>query len=89
MSVTGTPNWALTVKTTVPFPCTPPFWKFTVVECPKGSRSATQGSAVRVSSQGPVPSEEVRAVVTKMATAAGEPLKQQAKRGVDDLRKAN
>jgi phasin len=32
--------------------------------------------------------EEVRAVVTKMATAAGEPLKQQAKRGVDDLRKA-
>ena len=33
--------------------------------------------------------EEVRAIVTKMATAAGEPLKQQAKRGVDDLCKAN
>jgi phasin len=33
--------------------------------------------------------EEVRAVVTKMAAAAGEPLKQQAKRGMDDLRKVN
>ena len=39
----------------VPSPCTPPFRKFSEVECPKGSRSATQGSAVRVSSQGLVP----------------------------------
>ena len=33
--------------------------------------------------------EEVRALSTKMAAAAGEPLKQQMKRGVDDLRKTN
>ena len=33
--------------------------------------------------------EEVRALSTKMAAAAGEPLKQQMKRGVDDLRKSN
>ena len=33
--------------------------------------------------------EEVRALSTKMATAAGEPLKEQMKRGVDDLRKSN
>ncbi len=31
--ITGTPNWALTVKTTVPTPCTPPFRKFSAVEC--------------------------------------------------------
>jgi phasin len=33
--------------------------------------------------------EEVRALATKMAAAAGEPLKEQLKRGVDELRKAN
>jgi phasin len=33
--------------------------------------------------------EEVRAVVTKVAAAAGEPLKEQMKRGVHELRKAN
>ena len=33
--------------------------------------------------------EEVRALSTKVATAAGEPLKEQMKRGVDDLRKSN
>jgi len=32
--------------------------------------------------------EEVRAVVTKVAAAVGEPLKEQVKRSVDDLRKA-
>jgi len=33
--------------------------------------------------------EEVRALSTKMAAAAGEPLKEQMKRRVDDLRKSN
>jgi phasin len=33
--------------------------------------------------------EEVRALSTKLVAAAGEPLKEQAKRGVDELRKAN
>ena len=33
--------------------------------------------------------EEVRALSTKVATAAGEPLKEQVKRGMDELRKAN
>jgi phasin len=33
--------------------------------------------------------EEVRALATEMAAAAGEPLKEQVKRGVDELRKAN
>ena len=33
--------------------------------------------------------EEVRALATKVAAAAGEPLKEQVKRGVDQLRKAN
>ena len=33
--------------------------------------------------------EEVRALSTKLAAAAGEPLKEQVKRGVDELRKAN
>jgi phasin len=33
--------------------------------------------------------EEVRAVATKVAAAAGEPLKEQVNRGVDELRKAN
>jgi phasin len=33
--------------------------------------------------------EEVRALSTKVAAAAGEPLKQRVKRGVDELRKAN
>jgi len=33
--------------------------------------------------------EEVRALSTKMAASAGEPLKEQMKRGVDDLRKSN
>ena len=33
--------------------------------------------------------EEVRALSTKVATAAGEPLKEQVKRGMDGLRKAN
>jgi phasin len=33
--------------------------------------------------------EEVRALSTKLAAAAGEPLKEQVKRGVDTLRKAN
>jgi phasin len=33
--------------------------------------------------------EEVRALSTKMAAVAGEPLKEQVKRGVDELRKAN
>ena len=33
--------------------------------------------------------EEVRALSTKVAAAAGEPLKEQMKRGVDDLRKSN
>ena len=33
--------------------------------------------------------EEVRALATKAAAAAGEPLKEQVKRGVDELRKAN
>ncbi len=33
--------------------------------------------------------EEVRALSTRLATAAGESLKQQVKRGVDELRKAN
>src|SRR6478752_6374916 len=32
--------------------------------------------------------EEVRALSTKVAAAAGEPLKEQVKRGVDELRKA-
>ena len=33
--------------------------------------------------------EEVRALSTKVAAAAGEPLKEQVKRGMDELRKAN
>jgi len=33
--------------------------------------------------------EEVRSLSTKMAAAASEPLKEQVKRGVDELRKAN
>jgi phasin len=33
--------------------------------------------------------EEVRGVATKVVAAAGEPLKEQVKRGVDELRKAN
>ena len=33
--------------------------------------------------------EEVRALVTKVAATAGEPLKAQVQRGVDELRKAN
>jgi phasin len=33
--------------------------------------------------------EEVRALSTKVAAAASEPLKEQVKRGVDELRKAN
>ncbi|HSA67403.1 MAG TPA: phasin family protein [Methyloceanibacter sp.] len=33
--------------------------------------------------------EEVRALSTKMAAAAGEPLKEQVKHGVDEMRKAN
>ena len=33
--------------------------------------------------------EEIRALSTKVATAASEPLKEQVKRGVDELRKAN
>ena len=33
--------------------------------------------------------EEVRALSTKLVAAAGEPLKDQVKRGVDELRKAN
>ena len=33
--------------------------------------------------------EEVRALATKVAAAAGEPFKQQVKRGVDELRKVN
>jgi len=33
--------------------------------------------------------EEVRAHSTKVAAAAGEPLKEQVKRGVNELRKAN
>ena len=33
--------------------------------------------------------EEVRALSTKVAAAAGEPLKEQVKRGVDELREAN
>ena len=33
--------------------------------------------------------EEVRALSTKVATVAGEPLKEEVKRGVDELRKAN
>jgi phasin len=33
--------------------------------------------------------EEVRALSTKVVAAAGEPLKEQVKRGVDELRKAN
>ena len=33
--------------------------------------------------------EEVRALSTKVAAAAGEPLKEQMKRGADDLRKSN
>ena len=33
--------------------------------------------------------EEVRALSTKIVAAAGEPLKEQVKRGVDELRKAN
>jgi len=33
--------------------------------------------------------EEVRAVMTKAAATAGEPLKEQVKRGEDELRKAN
>jgi hypothetical protein len=33
MTVTGTPNWALTVKTTVLTPCTPPFPEILSIEC--------------------------------------------------------
>jgi hypothetical protein len=33
--------------------------------------------------------EEVRALSTKLAAAAGEPIKEQVKRGVNELRKAN
>ena len=33
--------------------------------------------------------EEVRALATKVAAAAGEPFKQQVKRGADELRKVN
>ena len=33
--------------------------------------------------------EEVRALATKMAAAASQPLKEQVKQGVDELRKAN
>ena len=33
--------------------------------------------------------EEVRALATKLAAAAGEPLKEQVKRGVDELGKVN
>ena len=37
----------------------------------------------------PSQAEEVRALSTKVAAAVGEPLKEQVKRGVDELRKAN
>jgi phasin len=37
----------------------------------------------------PSQAEEVRALATKMATAASQPLKEQVKQGVDELRKAN
>ena len=37
----------------------------------------------------PSQAEEVRALATKMAAAASQPLKEQVKRGVDALRKAN
>jgi phasin len=37
----------------------------------------------------PSQAEEVRALATKMAAAASQPLKEQVKRGVDELRKAN
>jgi hypothetical protein len=48
---TGTPNWALTVKTTVPSSCTH-FPKFSAVGCPKGMRS-TAREAIEVSTRGP------------------------------------
>ena len=37
----------------------------------------------------PSQAEEVRALSTKVAAAVGEPLNEQVKRGVDELRKAN
>ena len=37
----------------------------------------------------PSQAEEVRALATKMAAAASQPLKEQVKRGVDELRMAN
>jgi phasin len=37
----------------------------------------------------PSQAEEVRALATKMAAAASQPLKEQVKRGVDEVRKAN
>jgi hypothetical protein len=34
---------ALTVKATVPTPCTPPFPKFSAVECPRGLETRSAG----------------------------------------------
>jgi phasin len=42
MIITGTPNWALTVKTTVPTSCTPPFSGNQQWSALKGSRSAAR-----------------------------------------------
>ena len=48
MFITGTPNWALTVKTTVPTSCTPPFRKFPAVECHGVRGPRAQVSALKV-----------------------------------------
>ena len=42
MTITGTPNWALTVKTTVPTPCTPPFPEILSNRVPGVSRPAAR-----------------------------------------------
>jgi hypothetical protein len=49
MYVTGTPNWALTVKTNVPTQCTPPFPKNQQASAPlreRGSATASPPSIV-------------------------------------------
>ena len=42
MTITGTPNWALTVKSTVPTPCTPPFPEILSNRVPGVSRPAAR-----------------------------------------------
>jgi hypothetical protein len=69
----------------VPTSCTPPFPKKDLADIVELQRAHWQKQFGTLTSQ----AEEVRALATKVAAAAGEPLTEQVKRGVDELRKAN